>query len=50
MSVIRIKSADRDKLIDLADKILLAWRGYTDEEAFNFLQRQMESHTTLSHL
>ena len=34
MSVIRIKSADRDKLIDLADKILLAWRGYTDEEAF----------------
>lgn len=49
MSVIRIKSADRDKLIDLADKILLAWRGYTDEEAF-ILQRQMESHTTLSHL
>ena len=49
MSVIRIKSADRDKLIDLADKILLAWRGYTDEEAF-ILQRQMESHTTLLHL
>ena len=38
MSVIRIKSADRDKLIDLADKILLAWRGYTDEEAFIFAE------------
>ena len=29
MSVIRISATDKDRLIDLADKILLAWRGYT---------------------
>ena len=46
MSVIRIKSADRDKLIDLADKILLAWRGYTDEEAFIFAETDGEPHNT----
>ena len=48
MSVIRIKSADRDKLIDLADKILLAWRGYTDEEAFIFAETDGEPHNTIT--
>ena len=38
MSVIRISTADKDRLIDLADKILLAWRGYTDEAAFIFAE------------
>jgi len=36
MSVIRISGTDKERLIDLADKILTAWRGYTDEEAFIF--------------
>ena len=31
MSVIRIKSSDRKKLVDLAVKILDNWRGYSDE-------------------
>lgn len=48
MSVIRIKSADRDKLIDLADKILLTWRGYTDEEAFIFAETDGEPHNTIT--
>ena len=33
MSVIRLRSADREALVDLADKILISWRGYSDESA-----------------
>ena len=36
MSVIRLDCADKDRLVDLADKILTTWRGYTDEAAFIF--------------
>ncbi|MCD8105093.1 MAG: UDP-glucose--hexose-1-phosphate uridylyltransferase [Lachnospiraceae bacterium] len=36
MSVIRIRSEQTGRLIDLADTILRAWRGYTDESAFIF--------------
>ncbi|MCR5626543.1 MAG: UDP-glucose--hexose-1-phosphate uridylyltransferase [Lachnospiraceae bacterium] len=32
MSVIRLKSADADRLVELSDKILSCWRGYSDEE------------------
>ena len=31
MTVLRIRSADRERLAALADRILTAWRGYTDE-------------------
>ena len=31
MSVIRLTGADPERITDLADKILLAWRGYSDE-------------------
>ena len=34
MSVIRLSGSDKERLIALADKILIAWRGYTDESAF----------------
>ena len=34
MSVIRLRSENKDRLIDLADQILGSWRGYTDEDAF----------------
>ena len=34
MSVIRIASEDKLELVELADKILTAWRGYTDEDSF----------------
>ena len=48
MSVIRISSADTERLIDLADKILLAWRGYTDEDAFIFAETEGEPHNTIT--
>ena len=33
MSVLRLRSGDREALIDLGDKILQSWRGYSDESA-----------------
>ena len=40
MSVIRISASQKERLIELADKILLAWRGYTDEDAFIFAETE----------
>ena len=48
MSVIRISSEDTDRLIELSDKILLAWRGYTDEAAFVFAETDGEPHNTIT--
>lgn len=48
MSVIRICAAKKERLIELADKILLAWRGYTDESAFVFAQTDGEPHNTIT--
>ncbi len=47
MSVIRISSADSDRLVALADVILNAWRGYTDEAAFVFAETDGEPHNTI---
>ncbi len=48
MSVIRISCADDERLVELADKILLAWRGYTDEAAFIFAETDGEKHSTIT--
>lgn len=48
MSVIRIASKDTDRLIALADKILTAWRGYTDESAFVYAETNGEPHNTIT--
>ena len=48
MSVIRLRSVDKNELIELADKILLAWRGYTDEEAFIYSETDGEPHNTIT--
>lgn len=48
MSVIRISGPDTDRLIELADKILLAWRGYTDEDAFIYAETDGEPHNTIT--
>ncbi len=48
MSVIRLKGADKARLCDLADKILLAWRGYTDEAAFVYAETDGEPHNTIT--
>ncbi|MBR2448269.1 MAG: UDP-glucose--hexose-1-phosphate uridylyltransferase [Clostridia bacterium] len=48
MSVIRLSCANTDRLIALADKILSAWRGYTDETAFVFAETDGEPHNTIT--
>ena len=48
MSVVRIASGNTERLIDLADKILTAWRGYTDEAAFIFAETDGEPHNTIT--
>lgn len=48
LSVIRIKSKDPNRLLDLADTILTKWRSYTDEEAFIFAETDGEPHNTIS--
>lgn len=48
MSVIRISAQGKERLMELADKILLAWRGYTDEAAFIFADTGGEPHNTIT--
>ena len=48
MSVIRTRCRETEPLIELADKILAAWRGYTDEEAFIFAETDGEPHNTIT--
>jgi UDPglucose--hexose-1-phosphate uridylyltransferase len=48
MSVIRISGTDKDRLVALADKILVAWRGYTDEAAFVYAETDGEPHNTIT--
>ncbi len=48
MSVLRLRSTDKEQLIELADKILAAWRGYTDESAFIFAETDGEPHNTIT--
>ena len=48
LSVLRIRHRDSDRLIDLADHILQAWRGYTDEDAFIFAETDGEPHNTIT--
>lgn len=48
MSVIRISSKSTQRLIELADKILGAWRSYTDEAAFIFAETDAEPHNTIT--
>ena len=48
LSVIRLRCADEKRIIDLADYILKAWRGYTDEEAYIFAETDGEPHNTIT--
>ena len=48
MSVIRHACGDPDRLIDLADRILTAWRSYTDEAAMIFAETDGEPHNTIT--
>ena len=48
MSVIRLSGKDSDRLVELGEKILTAWRAYTDEEAFIFAETDGEKHNTIT--
>ncbi len=48
MSVIRLRSESKADLVELADKILLAWRDYTDENAFVYAETDGEPHNTIT--
>ncbi len=48
MSVIRISGKNKKRLVDLADKILNAWRNYTDEESFIYANTNGEPHNTIT--
>ena len=48
MSVVRLTCAAPERLIDLADKILLSWRSYTDREAMILAETGGEPHNTIT--
>ena len=48
MSVIRLNAKESERLIDLADKILGSWRGYTDEAAMILAETDGEPHNTIT--
>ncbi len=48
MSVLRLSCVDYDRLVELGDKILTAWRGYTDESAFVFAETDGVPHNTIT--
>ena len=48
MAVVRLTCADPARLVDLADRILLSWRGYTDEEAMILAETDGEPHNTIT--
>ena len=48
MSVVRLSCGNPDRLVELADRILTAWRGYTDETAFIFAETEGEPHNTIT--
>lgn len=48
MSVLRLRGKDPERLIDLGDQVLQAWRGYTDEAAFVYAETDGEPHNTIT--
>ena len=48
MSVIRLNGKDRSRLVELAEKILACWRGYTDEACCVIAESDGEPHNTIT--
>ena len=48
MSVLRLRSADERRLVALADKVLTAWRGYSDPDADILCRTDGEPHNTVT--
>ncbi|MGX8699083.1 MAG: UDP-glucose--hexose-1-phosphate uridylyltransferase, partial [bacterium] len=48
MSVLRIRGESPERLVELADKILTAWRGYTDESVTIYAETDGTPHNTIT--
>lgn len=48
MSVLRIRSEKKERLVELAEKILKVWRGYSDEASAIFAETDGEPHNTIT--
>lgn len=48
MSVIRIIGTDKARLVELADKVLTTWRGYTDKDSFIYAETDGTPHNTIT--
>ena len=48
MSVIRLRAKERGALVELADRILKAWRGYSDETVSIIAESDGEPHNTIT--
>ena len=48
MSVIRLNCPNKERLVELADKILVCWRAYTDKTAFIFAKTDDTPHNTIT--
>lgn len=48
LAVLRLRSEDERRLIELADHILKVWREYTDEAAFIYARTDGEPHNTIT--
>ena len=48
MSCIRLSSPDDNRLVELAGRILAAWRGYTDPDSFVFAETDGQKHNTIT--
>ncbi len=48
MSVIRLTGGDRARLVELADKILVSWRRYTDADALIYAETDGVPHNTIT--
>ncbi len=48
MSVLRLTGPDPERLAEAADRVLTAWRGYSDPDAFIFAETGGEPHNTIT--
>lgn len=48
MSVIRIIGTNKARLVELADKVLTTWRGYTDKDSFIYAETEGTPHNTIT--
>ena len=48
MATIRLTGDSKDRIVELADKILIAWRGYSDPDAFIFAETDGIPHNTIT--